>query len=155
MPTGIESETLDALRNALADCAEWQSWTGFPGDPSSAKGRIHKAKAASLTRPFAVISPLDYDVRTFGKYPAGTLGLYIEAAVAPADAADPTAALESFTDRAGTVIEQLGNLGQQAGYLVIRQIQRVHIARSQEEELDAGEGDYYQAYYNVHYGLEN
>lgn len=148
-PTGMLSLPLSYLRDALADCAAFQAWTGA-ANATEAKGSIAYVSApSSLDLPFAVVGfgPSDHALRGRGGLrnafdSSGDLRLDFWGSVASSDLADEGDEALGFLSTVGAILGELLELAGQAGYLDIVGVSVGEPMRPAEEEAQTS-GDFH------------
>lgn len=148
-PTGVYSKPLDLLRDLVAGTSAFQTWTST-ANAAAAKVRVYAEgeETSNITRPCAVVWESEANTDCTG-YVSGGLMLLFEADVTEAANID---ARYEFTNDVGAIIEEMQADVQTATteVLDVQSVRRVSLARSYREE---GEGDYFQAIYEIRFGV--
>lgn len=158
---------MDNLRNLLAACPAWQTWTGA-ADAAEALLSTHKGaiaidpdagEAIADARPLALVKLPDNptvegeDISGSGAGTGFTVDqdilLLLEDNVAAGDADDPAAALQTFWDHNLDVLREAFAPGRVELYLSVLTFRLLHCGRSPTEE-HASDGDYFQAAWLIH-----
>jgi hypothetical protein len=131
MGTSRLSKAMEGAKILLADSTTFQAITGA-ADAEEAKAFIHLAAyvpdAGAFVRPFALVSSQGADsckrIGTGAWNDSGTFKILIEREIPAAYQADDqqTGAELEFKNQIGEIIEEIRDLSNQPGYLILRQI---------------------------------
>ena len=153
-PNNSFSDALDRLRTLVAKSAEFQDWTGTANE-AAAKALVYiHGFDTSLNGPLAVVSwapPFRWvRERVNGANPFrldGDLALYF---TAPADtAATDTNAAMTFTNRLGTIIQEMGAVSWADVRLNVQEYELDTLRRTRPDEANGDLGDYWEAAFRV------
>lgn len=164
IPSGPESEALDACRTLIANCAIFQTITGT-ANATAAKARVYigcpvdettDPPTPLWTRPCCFIYWAG-DATRNNRFPNGTIEVIFEQDVhadyQSATAADYTDAAHEFENSASTLKKQMMATSQGPGFLFVRSIEFTTIA--QRADVKQGEQtDFFRKIMRVNYGLE-
>lgn len=160
-PSGVLSAPLDALATLVSESSTFQEWVE-EDDAEGALEHIHidavtgteitdvsMDERKTIIRPFALVCFDRLGDNLLSNF-SGSLLLCFEANIDP-DEESYRDNSYSFTNKVGAIIEEIRALSYGSGYLLIRTISSV--ARHARSTPNDTEGDYFQQWYRITYGL--
>jgi len=151
-PTGIYSLLLEDLRDLLAACASWRTWTDA-ADEAAAKALVFPVAAErEAADVYAVVGHGDDAEFESALEGRGSLSLRFSAAIPEAYEDDVAEAEVWFTNHVGAVLADLLALAGTGGHLFVRYVRAAHAPRAPSRD-ETGTPRFRQDWF-VYWGLE-